>query len=133
MEQLFELLYTSEIALEENPSCVADIIRVSRVNNKQNAITGVLIFDGLHFCQYLEGFRDAVLHLTDRISRDTRHILFEIQDQGSWNGKRRFPEWSMAYVLAQDEDAIPSLTSPDIKSPISRLELLLPSLSHLLT
>jgi hypothetical protein len=68
VQQLYELLYTSEMALEESPTCVASIIRVSRANNELVSITGLLVFDGLHFCQYLEGPRDAVLRLADKIA-----------------------------------------------------------------
>lgn len=132
MQQLYELLYTSEIALEESPTCVASIIRVSRANNALVSVTGLLAFDGLHFCQYLEGPRDPVLRLADKIASDTRHILFEIQEQGERLGERRFPNWSMGYALSQDEAALPRIAKPDIKSPIERLQLLLPSLAHML-
>jgi hypothetical protein len=130
MEKLYELLYTSELAIEESPSCVAGIVRVSRANNLLNAITGLLVFDGLHFCQYLEGSREAVLKLVDTIAKDTRHILFAVHEQGEKSCTRRFAEWSMAYALSQDEQMIPDLARPDSTSPILRLEKLLPSLSH---
>lgn len=48
-------LYRSELASNANRSCVADIARVSRLLNEGNDITGILIFDGLRFVQYMEG------------------------------------------------------------------------------
>lgn len=132
VKQLYELLYTSEMALEESPTCVANIIRVSRVNNALQSITGLLAFDGIHFCQFLEGPRDAVLRLMDKIANDPRHILLEIQEEGISSGERRFPNWSMGYALSQSEEALPEIAKPDIRSPIERLQLLLPSLAHML-
>lgn len=129
LKKLYELLYTSELALKESPSCIASILRVSRGNNLREHISGLLVFDGLRFCQYLEGPKEAVLRLAETIRRDPRHVLFTVQDQGALTGERRFAGHSMAYGIAEAEQIIPSLSVPHLESPIVRLQRLLPTLS----
>lgn len=48
---------------------------VAKANNKNSSsdVTGILLFDGLHFFQLLEGPRDAVQGIYDRICQDARH------------------------------------------------------------
>lgn len=48
---------------------------VTKANNKNSShdVTGILLFDGLHFFQLLEGPRDAVQGIYDRICLDARH------------------------------------------------------------
>jgi len=107
---------------------VASIVRAARVKNALASITGLLAFDGLHFCHYLEGPRDAVGNLADKIAGDDRHIRFEIHEVRTMATARRFEGTSMGYALVQCERAIPAIARPGAGSPIERLELLLPSL-----
>ncbi len=99
MPTLYELLYTSKLTDTAHPTCVADIIRTARNYNGLHGVTGVLIFDGAHFCQYLEGLKATILSLVARIAIDIRHADFNIKHQGSFQTQRRFPSWSMAYAL----------------------------------
>lgn len=41
--------------------------------NAASGVTGLLLFNGLSFMQTLEGPRETVLHLFERIKRDPRH------------------------------------------------------------
>lgn len=95
----FELIYRSVMSEDASPSCVADIVRVSRSYNQQHGITGLLVFDGMNFWQLLEGDCDAVVALANRIERDPRHRDFHIAHQGFRDAPRRFREWAMAYAL----------------------------------
>jgi hypothetical protein len=106
---IFELIYRSVLAPDANPACVADIIRVARAFNRSNDITGVLVFDGEHFYQLLEGDAMTVAALGERIAKDSRHHCFEILQQGPREGARRFPDWSMAYALDPDGALAPLL------------------------
>jgi hypothetical protein len=102
MPELYELIYTSTLADAAQPSCVADIVRTARNYNGLHDVSGVLIFDGANFCQYLEGPDAAVLTLIARIAMDTRHTDFSIKHQGAFQSQRRFATWSMAYALDED-------------------------------
>lgn len=127
MTQQYQLLYASELAPAQSPTSVSGILRVARVNNARDSISGLLIFDGLRFCQYLEGPRENVLRLVAKIAADERHVLFQILEEGLGDTPR-FTQSPMAYALSQSEDAIPDLIKPNARSSIARLELLLPAL-----
>ncbi|MGC3981394.1 MAG: BLUF domain-containing protein [Steroidobacteraceae bacterium] len=126
---LFCLLYTSMIALEESPSCIVNILRVARKHNESADITGLLVFDGLHFCQYLEGSESAVLRLMERIREDKRHGCISVIQQEAFEGTRRFNNWSMGYALATDENELRVLLDASEIPAIVRLQQLLPKLS----
>lgn len=106
---IFELVYRSVLAPDASPACVADIIRGARAFNRRHDVTGVLVFDGERFCQLLEGDAAIVAALGERIAKDPRHHRFEILQQGSRDGARRFPGWSMAYALDTDGVLAPLL------------------------
>lgn len=128
MPTLYELIYTSTLADTANPACVADIVKIARSFNGLHDVTGVLIFDGAHFCQYLEGPAAAVLTLVGRIALDTRHTHFSIKHQGSFPSQRRFATWSMAYALDEDGAVLQKLLGtegPEIST------LLVQSIPHL--
>jgi hypothetical protein len=95
----FEFVYTSVLAPTAEVRSIADIIRRSRSNNRAQGISGLLVFDGERFCQYLEGECEAVLTLAGRIEADPRHVQFTVVQQGFGGEQRRFPGWDMAYAL----------------------------------
>jgi hypothetical protein len=95
----YEFIYTSKLADSAHPSCVADIVKIARNFNSQHDITGVLIFDGAHFCQYLEGPQHAVLKLIAQIEKDARHTDFNIKYHGEFKSSRRFAGRPLAYAL----------------------------------
>jgi Sensors of blue-light using FAD len=96
---IFEILYTSVLARNAAPDCVAQIVRRARTFNASAQITGLLVFDGERFCQLIEGPEDAVVRLAARIEVDPRHEQFLIAKQGSHAGPRRFATWAMGYAL----------------------------------
>ena len=82
---------------------IAAILDVSRANNELDHITGVLVFNGGHFLQCLEGGRRAVSKRFIAIANDKRHRNIEILDF-SPIAERRFPAWTMQYVGGSDLD-----------------------------
>jgi hypothetical protein len=74
---------------------LADLMRTCRANNEAAGVTGLLLYAGGNIMQVLEGDRDAVETLYDKIGRDPRHkhptrmIDFGIKE-------RQFADWSMA-------------------------------------
>ena len=127
-EALFCFLYHSQIAPAAGLSCVADIVKTARNFNKEHQITGLLVFDGQRFCQYIEGPQSALQALIDRIGRDRRHHQFESKHHASLVGERMFACWSMAYVLVDDTEPLNDLECLDGMAAIRKLETLLPML-----
>ncbi|RYF07687.1 MAG: BLUF domain-containing protein [Comamonadaceae bacterium] len=103
---LSHFIYCSLLSADAAPTCVADIIRTSRPANAERHITGVLVFDGERFCQYIEGPAERVAELAERIGKDTRHTDFTPLHHAPLLDRRRFQDWSMAYALAPDVEPL---------------------------
>ncbi len=104
-EALFSLLYISELATGGAPE-VDQICRQSGVNNRRDGITGVLVFDGQAFCQFVEGAEPAVTALADRLERDPRHRKMRVLHFGRTPWARRFTSWRLGYAYSADPAAI---------------------------
>lgn len=86
-------------------SVVADIANKARLHNAAQDITGLLIFDGLRFCQQLEGPQKSVLALIERIRTDTRHTDVEIFHHGPL-AARRFRTFALGFTDVDDVDVL---------------------------
>jgi hypothetical protein len=92
-------LYASRAAASVDADALALILRQSKENNPPAGVTGVLCFcsNARIFLQVLEGGRDAVSAIYNRISRDPRHadvLLLSYEEIG----ERSFSSWSMGQV-----------------------------------
>jgi hypothetical protein len=94
---LKSLTYTSLARLDLDASDLEAIHRTAREVNVLEGITGLLIFNGTHFLQIVEGARHAIDDLVERLRRDLRHSGIEIRDQREI-AERSFPDWSMELV-----------------------------------
>src|SRR3569623_1225428 len=94
---LTSLTYTSLARLDLDSSDLEDIHRTARELNALDGITGLLVFNGTHFLQIIEGAKHAIDELVARLRLDRRHSGFEIRDQHSIDA-RSFPDWSMELV-----------------------------------
>ena len=66
--------------------------------NALDGITGLLVFNGKSFCQTVEGSREAIDSLVDRLSNDTRHDdLRTLIDEPI--AQRRFRSWDMQLLV----------------------------------
>lgn len=109
---LYEVLYVSTLAPQQPPGVVADIASHARAANAARQITGLLIFDGMRFCQQLEGYQNDVLALIERIRNDPRHIHVEILHHGPL-AQRRFQQFSLAFSAVENEDTLARLERLD--------------------
>jgi hypothetical protein len=95
--QLTSVTYTSLARLDLQPSDLEDIHRTARDQNALEGITGLLVFNGTHFLQIIEGSEKAIEELIERLRKDPRHTGFEIRDRRKVDA-RSFPRWSMELV-----------------------------------
>ena len=94
---LVRLMYASRAADSVDQEALLAILRKSKAENSANGITGVLCFSGGIFLQLLEGGRQQVNALYNRIAADKRHldvVLLSYEEIG----ERRFAGWSMGQV-----------------------------------
>ena len=91
------LVYISSSVEKMDQSEIEKLLDKSRKNNKEDNITGILLFHDGNFFQVLEGPEDKVGTCFGRIEKDQRHrgcivLLSEAVTE------RLFADWSMAYV-----------------------------------
>ena len=67
MSAVHEILYCSVLAPDQPIGIVGRIVSQARARNAQHRITGLLVFDGLRFCQHVEGSHDDVVALMRRM------------------------------------------------------------------
>jgi hypothetical protein len=94
---LKSLTYTSLASLDLDVGDIEAIHRAARELNALDGITGLLIFNGTHFLQIIEGAPAAIDDLMERLRRDSRHSGIEVRDEGEVE-ERSFPDWSMEMV-----------------------------------
>lgn len=75
---------------------VGAILATSRINNRRDAITGLLISDGTRFLQALEGEAGKVEAAFQRIKADPRHRATVLLSSKSVV-ERQFGMWEMAF------------------------------------
>ena len=108
---LHEIIYVSTLADDTPVRAVADIAMHARSNNHQLDITGLLVFDGLHFCQQLEGCAQKVAAVMARIQGDPRHRNVKVLHQGPLDQRRfrRFRRFSLGYTSVEDIELLQRL------------------------
>jgi hypothetical protein len=94
---LVRLTYASRANDGITPEALTAILKTSRSHNLDAGITGVLVFSDGIFLQVLEGGRDAVSGLYNRIAQDRRHrdVVLLGYDEIA---ERRFAGWAMGQV-----------------------------------
>jgi hypothetical protein len=73
-----------------------DILSVARERNVQLDVTGILLHRDGNFIQVLEGPKDNVEMLYEKISRDPRHtgVLVTVREEIV---ERQFKDWAMGF------------------------------------
>ncbi len=123
-------LYHSRLADGADATCVGEIVQAARTFNWTAGITGVLVFDGSCFFQYIEGPPEQLKLLIESIAKDRRHVDFTPLYPQARLDRRRFANWSMACVVVNDA---PQAAGPGpYASTMGRdmVQALLPSLLH---
>jgi hypothetical protein len=75
---------------------IKSILESSNKNNKEIEITGILVYCNKHFFQIIEGEKQDVLELYEKIAIDRRHDNI-IKIQEAERDIRLFNNWSMAF------------------------------------
>lgn len=124
---LHEVLYVSTLAPQSPIQVVAQIAIQARPANLAAGITGLLVFDGMRFCQQLEGPRKAVLALIECIREDDRHVDVEILHHAPL-AERRFRRFSLGYVAVEEADVLARIENAGPEQAMAEFLALIPSL-----
>ncbi len=91
---LQRVMYASLARTPLSPQAFLNLCALAAHKNQQQGITGVLVAIGPAFLQSVEGPKDAVTELLEKISRDPRHESLVILDEHPVN-RRDFVIWNM--------------------------------------
>jgi hypothetical protein len=122
---LLELLYVSTLAPDQRPTVVGQIVAQARARNAQRGITGLLVFDGIHFCQHLEGAPDVVAPLMARIQQDGRHQGVRVLYQGA-RDERRYQRFDLGFAQSDEPDDMAGIHALDGSAALERFLVLRP-------
>jgi hypothetical protein len=99
----FQLCYASTATREMQREDLLNLLRYARRRNAAEGVTGLLLYQGGHFLQVLEGDPEPVRAIFKRICKDPRHgrivVLFE-----EVVSERQYPDWSMGFQALDDID-----------------------------
>jgi len=76
---------------------VDDLSRAAAAQNKTAGVTGILLYDGKRFLQYIEGPEDGTSLVYSRILNAGSHLNVIELARGSVS-ERRFPYWAMRWI-----------------------------------
>ena len=107
---------------------VEGILELSRRRNRDDDITGLLIFDGKRFLQVIEGPYQAIEDTFARIAQDPRHRAL-VKLASRHVETREFGQWAMASqivgpvmgdgdIVAQVDALTETLTDPNVKATL---------------
>ncbi|RYZ12679.1 MAG: BLUF domain-containing protein [Comamonadaceae bacterium] len=122
---LYEILYCSQLATGQTAAVVPKILAVARARNPNRQVTGVLVFDGMRFCQHFEGPRTEVLQLIESIKADRRHQQVEVVHHGEVP-QRRYTHFHMGFAQSGDAEELASIEALDGTPALDRFLALLP-------
>jgi len=124
---LRSLTYTSLASLHISAADVEAIHRTARDLNAIDGVTGILVFNGTHFLQIIEGADAAIGDLLERLRRDPRHS--GLRDDRVID-ERSFPDWSMELIRVTGtylhpnqtlSDRIPQSVAADVRVRIHQM------------
>jgi hypothetical protein len=126
---LKSLTYTSLAKLDLTADDLGAIHRTARELNSLDGITGLLVFNGTHFLQIIEGAAPATDDLLARLRRDPRHFGLEVRDERAVE-ERSFPDWSMELVRVNADyfearnvirDRVPGTVAEDVRQRLFQM------------
>ena len=95
VDSLHFLIYVSRAVQSMSEPTLDALLKKPRVFNLSNGITGCLLYQDGYFMQMLEGRREVLFALMEKIKCDPRHSDVQIVIEGQ-AGRRVFLDWSMA-------------------------------------
>jgi hypothetical protein len=120
---MYHLVYVSTGAKEFSDEDLDSLLSQSREKNARLDITGLLLYSRGTFMQILEGPKQAVLDVLEKIKADPRHrgmIVLIQKEQVS----REFDGWSMGFKRLDTDAEPPEAFSDDWELPFSSEEFL---------
>ena len=103
---MYSLIYRSVAKDTFAKPLIYKMLSEARDFNANHGITGCLLYHKGQFIQLLEGEKEEVTALFERIKKDQRHHNVELLEQEEIS-ERLFSDWSMAYQDMGEESQQP--------------------------
>ena len=100
---MYYLIYVSYATENPNVDELRILAQSSHVNNKKMGISGMLMYLDGKYLQVLEGEKNAVLNLYNKISKDPRHRQIRVLIEGEIH-QRNFKNWAMGFKMLNHQD-----------------------------
>lgn len=94
--QVYHLSYVSTGCDSLRYEDIKDILDSSIRNNRGINVTGILVYCNKHFFQIIEGEKEIIQDVFNKILIDPRHDNV-IKIQEGYTDKRQFENWNMAF------------------------------------
>ena len=102
------ICYISDSNINNSTNELKELLRIAKINNSKNQITGVLIHKSNNFLQVLEGDQKHVDALYRRISLDDRHQnIFKILETNI--EERYFEDYKFGFTVINTRNALRNL------------------------
>ena len=101
------LVYVSSAVRPLSLDEIHHLLKRARERNKEYGITGVLLYIGGNFMQYIEGPKDSLDVIYTIIREDEQHTGIILVSREAI-GDRQFGDWSMAYQTKDVEGYVGS-------------------------
>lgn len=117
---MYYIIYLSAATQLMSDEELKEILVISNKNNRQQQVTGMLLYSDGNIIQVLEGDRQTVKALYTKISYDSRHHHIIKISEGEIS-QRNFPDWSMGFrpVSAKEFSQVPGFKEVDNKEFLS--------------
>jgi len=96
VSMLYEILYSSVAIQKFSADGIQSLLSQCFENNKENDITGCMIYKKREFIQVIEGEKKHVKALFEKIKHDKRHTKVQIIWEGETK-QRSFNQWLMGF------------------------------------
>lgn len=98
---LHHIVYLSSAWEGFDRSELDELARIANAKNTEHGLTGLLLYSGTHFIQVLEGSRDDLDTVFEKIRRDPRHTNIEVLFDTPIRA-RSFDNWGMGVLDLSD-------------------------------
>ena len=111
---MYYLVYTSYTHHHMPEDELKSLLKTSVKNNKKLGITGLMLYSEKKFIQILEGEKEVVSGLFEKIKKDSRHDHVTLLIEGTIQ-QRNYPDWSMAFKSYSGSELMKVLGFEDIE------------------
>lgn len=102
---LMQVIYASTATHPFSKDDLKELLAISRANNQERKVSGLLLYKDGNFLQVLEGEEDILSQLLRKIDNDPRHFGMMVYSRREIV-ERDFPDWSMAFRDLDDPNLV---------------------------